>query len=124
MQLNRTCAPARGLVTGSTSGSAPRGITPGSTETDDPDWRALALCAETDPEAFFPEKGGSSAAARAVCQRCPVTGDCLRWALDHNIQFGVWGGLTDRARRRMRRSTSTAATSVATTPTTKGGEAA
>jgi WhiB family redox-sensing transcriptional regulator len=67
----------------------------------DESWRKQALCAQTDPEAFFPDKGGSPAAAQAICRRCPVQGPCLEWALQHDERFGVWGGLTDRQRRRL-----------------------
>jgi WhiB family transcriptional regulator, redox-sensing transcriptional regulator len=66
-------------------------------------WRADALCAQTDPEAFFPDKGESPAAAKAVCRACPVTAECLAWALEHDERFGVWGGLSERERRLLRR---------------------
>jgi WhiB family redox-sensing transcriptional regulator len=64
-------------------------------------WRLNALCAETDPEAFFPERGGSSRAAKAVCGRCPVTADCLAAALANDERYGVWGGMSERRRRRL-----------------------
>ena len=44
-------------------------------------WQQHALCAQTDPEAFFPEKGGSTREAKAVCQACQVREDCLEYAL-------------------------------------------
>lgn len=47
------------------------------------DWRAEALCAQVDPELFFPEQGFPSHHARAVCARCPVAAECLDWALTH-----------------------------------------
>jgi WhiB family redox-sensing transcriptional regulator len=62
-------------------------------------WRDLALCAQTDPEAFFPDKGESSAPAKKVCGRCEVRAECLQEALDRNERFGVWGGLSERERR-------------------------
>jgi WhiB family redox-sensing transcriptional regulator len=65
------------------------------------DWRADALCAQTDPEVFFPERGGSPAAAKAVCRVCPVRVSCLAFALAAGEVFGVWGGLTARERRRL-----------------------
>ena len=67
-------------------------------------WMDQAICAGTDPEAFFPEKGGStqSAMARMVCRGCPVISECLDYALEHNAKFGIWGGLTDKERRGMR----------------------
>jgi WhiB family redox-sensing transcriptional regulator len=65
-------------------------------------WQARALCAQTDPEAFFPEKGGSPRLAKAVCRRCPVRAECLAFALEHDERFGIWGGLSERERRRLR----------------------
>jgi WhiB family redox-sensing transcriptional regulator len=65
-------------------------------------WLAGALCAQTDPEAFFPEKGESALAALAVCRRCEVRAECLAWALEHHQRFGVWGGVTESDRRGMR----------------------
>jgi WhiB family redox-sensing transcriptional regulator len=67
-------------------------------------WLAGALCAQTDPEVFFPEKGESALAALAVCRRCEVRAECLAWALEHNQRFGVWGGVTESDRRGMRRT--------------------
>lgn len=70
---------------------------------DAPEWHDLALCAQTDPEAFFPLKGGSSREAKSICQRCEVRGDCLDYALGHDERFGVWGGLSERERRKIKR---------------------
>jgi len=67
-----------------------------------PPWREAALCAQTDPEAFFPEKGGSTREAKSVCRRCDVRGECLDYALKHDERFGIWGGLSERERRRER----------------------
>jgi WhiB family redox-sensing transcriptional regulator len=66
-------------------------------------WYSQALCAQTDPDAFYPEKGGSTAEAKKICLRCPVKQKCLQWALDHDERFGIWGGLSDRERRRLAR---------------------
>ncbi len=60
-----------------------------------------ALCAQTDPEAFFPEKGGSPKEAKAMCARCQVADACLQDALDNDEEFGVWGGLTARERKNL-----------------------
>jgi WhiB family redox-sensing transcriptional regulator len=84
--------------------------TPGYAETPawtDPassaeEWRLDALCAETDPEAFFPEKGGSTRDAKRVCTGCPVRAQCLEFALANDERFGIWGGLSERERRRVR----------------------
>src|SRR3712207_7677069 len=53
-----------------------------------------ALCAETDPEAFFPEKGGSTREAKKICTGCEVRNDCLEYALANDERFGIWGGLS------------------------------
>ena len=65
-------------------------------------WRLDALCAETDPEAFFPEKGGSTREAKRVCGGCAVRDECLESALTNDERFGIWGGLSERERRRLR----------------------
>ena len=69
-------------------------------------WQAEALCAQTDPEAFFPEKGGSTRDAKRVCVVCPVREECLQYAMDNDERFGIWGGLSERERRRLRKQTS------------------
>jgi len=66
-------------------------------------WHEQALCAETDPEAFFPEKGGSTRDAKKICQGCAVRVDCLEYALANDERFGIWGGLSERERRRLKR---------------------
>lgn len=66
-------------------------------------WRDLALCAQTDPEAFFPDKGKSSQPAKRVCARCEVRAQCLQYALNHGERFGIWGGLSVRERRTLAR---------------------
>ena len=68
-------------------------------------WQDKALCAEVDPEAFFPEKGGSTRPAKLVCRGCEVRAECLEYALEHEDvgRFGIWGGTSERERRRMKR---------------------
>ena len=66
-------------------------------------WQADSLCAQTDPEAFFPEKGGSSREAKKICGQCEVSAQCLEYALQNDERFGIWGGLSERERRRLRR---------------------
>ena len=66
-------------------------------------WQERALCAQTDPEAFFPEKGGSTREAKRVCLTCEVRDECLEYALGHDERFGIWGGLSERERRRLRK---------------------
>jgi WhiB family transcriptional regulator, redox-sensing transcriptional regulator len=70
---------------------------------EDQGWQERALCAETDPEAFFPEKGGSTREAKKICTGCEVRAECLEYALSNDERFGIWGGLSERERRRLRR---------------------
>jgi hypothetical protein len=67
------------------------------------DEKDLALCSQTDPEAFFPEKGGSSREAKKICARCPIKLRCLEVALANDERFGIFGGLSERERRRIKR---------------------
>ena len=66
-------------------------------------------CSETDPEAFFPDKGMANTSweemrmAKNICKACPYKTPCLDWAID-NREFGIWGGTTERERRPLRRS--------------------
>jgi WhiB family redox-sensing transcriptional regulator len=66
-------------------------------------WQQQALCAQTDPEAFFPEKGGSTREAKRICVGCEVKAECLEYALGQDERFGIWGGLSERERRRLKR---------------------
>ena len=66
-------------------------------------WQDQALCAQTDPEAFFPEKGGSTREAKRICVGCEVKQECLEYALMQDERFGIWGGLSERERRRLKR---------------------
>jgi WhiB family transcriptional regulator, redox-sensing transcriptional regulator len=70
---------------------------------DEQSWQERALCAQTDPEAFFPEKGGSTREAKKICVGCEVRAECLEYALQHDERFGIWGGLSERERRRLKR---------------------
>ena len=74
-------------------------------ETDEAEltWQERALCAQTDPEAFFPEKGGSTREAKKVCVSCEVRAECLEYALENDERFGIWGGLSERERRKLKR---------------------
>lgn len=75
----------------------------GLTEFEDTAWQEEGLCAQADPDAWFPQKGGSVLAAKRICQRCPVQAECLEYALTHDERFGVWGGLSERERRALKR---------------------
>ena len=66
-------------------------------------WQERALCAQTDPEAFFPEKGGSTREAKRVCLTCDVRDECLEYALLKDERFGIWGGLSERERRKLKK---------------------
>ena len=72
------------------------------------DWRNTAAGRDEDPELHFPT--GTSgpallqiAEAKTVCRRCPVVSDCLAWALDNGVDFGVWGGMSEDERRALKR---------------------
>jgi WhiB family redox-sensing transcriptional regulator len=94
-------APAYGPDVLGMAGSFDTGM-PGS-DAEDQGWQERALCAETDPEAFFPEKGGSTREAKKICTGCEVRSECLEYALSNDERFGIWGGLSERERRRLRR---------------------
>ncbi|MCX2731791.1 WhiB family transcriptional regulator [Saccharopolyspora sp. NFXS83] len=74
-----------------------------------PDWHRSALCAQTDPDAFFPEKGRTAHLAKRICASCEVREDCLRYALEHGETAGIWGGLNEAERRELRTATRTRA---------------
>jgi WhiB family transcriptional regulator, redox-sensing transcriptional regulator len=76
------------------------------TDTEELTWQERALCAQTDPEAFFPEKGGSTREAKKVCLTCEVKAECLEYALQHDERFGIWGGLSERERRKLKKRVS------------------
>ncbi len=79
-------------------------LAPGSGDDDgELSWQTDALCAQTDPEAFFPEKGGSTRDAKKVCGSCLVKFECLEYALQKDERFGIWGGMSERERRRLRK---------------------
>lgn len=67
------------------------------------DWQGEANCLGVDPDLFFPERGASTREAKEVCRGCVVRLDCLEYALVNGEKFGIWGGLSERERRRLRR---------------------
>jgi WhiB family redox-sensing transcriptional regulator len=71
-----------------------------------PPWVDQALCAQVDPEIFFPDKGGSTREAKAVCRACPVRLQCLEYALANSERFGIYGGLAERERRKLKKEAS------------------
>lgn len=67
------------------------------------EWQQDSLCTRTDPEAFFPDRGGSSRSARKLCAACPVQLQCLEYALANKDVHGIWGGTSERERRLLRK---------------------
>jgi WhiB family redox-sensing transcriptional regulator len=61
-------------------------------------WRTAARCRTTDAEDLF-VVGAQQREAKLFCRTCPVRTECLAYALDHRVEFGVWGGMTERQRR-------------------------
>jgi len=70
---------------------------------DQRSWQDEANCLGVDPDLFFPERGASTREAKEVCRGCVVRIDCLEYALDNGEKFGIWGGLSERERRRLKR---------------------
>jgi WhiB family redox-sensing transcriptional regulator len=104
----RTGAPTAGAAglqgarapQGGEIGQAPRAVAPlRSTE-----WMGRARCRNHPPEVFFPDDGDGVETARRICEACPVNDACLDYALVNRIDHGVWGGTSERARRRMLRA--------------------
>jgi WhiB family redox-sensing transcriptional regulator len=71
---------------------------------EDRGWQARSNCMGVDPDLFFPERGASTREAKEVCRGCVVRDDCLEYALDNGEKFGIWGGMSERERRRLRRA--------------------
>ena len=71
---------------------------------DERSWQRLANCLGVDPDLFFPERGVSTREAKEVCRGCVVRSDCLDYALANGEKFGIWGGLSERERRTVRRA--------------------
>lgn len=66
------------------------------------DWRLDALCAQVDPDAFFPESTSPAHTAKKICSMCRVRPECLNYALENNETEGVWGGKSPRERQALR----------------------
>jgi WhiB family redox-sensing transcriptional regulator len=67
-----------------------------------PAWMERGACRDRPDITFFPERGQSGAPAKAVCAECPVRRDCLDYAVTHGERHGIWGGTSERERRRLR----------------------
>lgn len=64
-------------------------------------WMAQGLCRFEPPATFFPSDGVGVEVAKRICATCPVKAECLEYALDNRIDHGVWGGTSERQRRRL-----------------------
>lgn len=67
-------------------------------------WQDYANCRGADADLFFPERGASTRKAKAICTACEVKDDCLDFAIQNGEKFGIWGGMSERERRRVRRA--------------------
>jgi WhiB family transcriptional regulator, redox-sensing transcriptional regulator len=76
----------------------PVNSTPHAAAADNRAWVSRALCKETDPDALF-VRGAAQRKAAVICRHCPVMQECAAEALDNKVEFGVWGGMTERQRR-------------------------
>ena len=83
--------------------------------TEDRSWQSRANCMGVDPDLFFPERGASTKEAKEVCRGCVVKDECLEFALRNSEKFGIWGGMSERERRRVRRARAQAARAAVTT---------
>ncbi len=98
-----------GTVTGPVGASPAR---EGGPEPEELTWQRLANCLGVDPDLFFPERGASTREAKEVCRACVVRVDCLEYAITNGEKFGIWGGLSERERRRIRRARALAGANV------------
>jgi WhiB family redox-sensing transcriptional regulator len=71
--------------------------------TEERPWAAFAVCRDRDPDTFFPVTADGEREAIRICQGCPVRIDCLEFAMEARVRFGVWGGVTEKQRRSVRR---------------------
>jgi len=74
-------------------------------------WKRNANCLGVDPDLFFPERGASTREAKRVCSACVVQTECLEYALANGEKFGIWGGKSERERRKVRKERAAAAAS-------------
>ena len=68
------------------------------------EWMAEGKCRDFPAGTFFPQDGVGVIRAAKICATCPVKAQCLEYALDNHIEHGVWGGSSERERRRLQRS--------------------
>lgn len=72
-------------------------------------WQDFANCKGADPDLFFPERGASTRQAKSICRECSVRDECLEFAIVSSEKFGIWGGLSERERRKIRKERQIAA---------------
>jgi len=72
-------------------------------------WQDEANCRGANADLFFPERGASTRSAKAICRECEVRAACLEFAIVTGEKFGIWGGMSERERRRVRRDRQIAA---------------
>lgn len=70
-------------------------------------WKLQGSCRGLDADLFFPDRGASTRLAKSVCRKCPVQEECLEYAVNNREKFGIWGGLSERERRAIRKKRST-----------------
>ncbi len=71
-------------------------------------WQDEANCMGANADLFFPERGASTRKAKQICGECEVQVECLEYAITNGEKFGIWGGLSERERRRIRKERSLA----------------
>ena len=71
--------------------------------TEERPWVVFSACRDKDSDLFFPETKVQERSALAICSICPVQSECLDYAFEAEIRFGVWGGMTEKRRRRLAR---------------------
>lgn len=72
-------------------------------DTESTSWMAQGRCRQVDRDVFFPRDGHGVSVALEICRRCPVRAQCLAYAIDQHIEHGIWGGTSERERRRLAR---------------------
>ena len=89
-------------------------------EVEEKSWQDYANCLGVVPDLFFPERGASTREAKEVCRGCVVREDCLEFALQNGEKFGIWGGMSERERRRIRRQRALVRAAAAQAPSAAG----
>ena len=72
-------------------------------------WQDRANCRGADPDLFFPERGASTRTAKGICRECQVRPECLEFAIVSSEKFGIWGMMSERERRKIRKERQIAA---------------